>query len=206
MESLMTIIIIIVTVIVSLSAFRDESLFNKLILWPRGMNNPKEYYRFVSSGFIHADMNHLLFNMMSLFFFGSAAEYFISSNILYIILYITGIVAASMPSFIKNRNNSYYRSLGASGGVSAIIFYTIYHSPWSRISLLFIPPELFKGIPGILFGLLYLGYCIYMDKKGRDNINHSAHLWGALYGFTFAVATDSSLGGSFLLQMTHPVL
>ena len=202
----MTILVVVITVIASLSAFRDEGLMQKLILWPRGMNNPKEYYRFISSGFIHNDMQHLLFNMMSLYFFGSAAEYFIESNMLYVLLYITGIVVASIPSFLKNRDNSYYRSLGASGGVSAIIFYTIYHAPWSRISLLFIPPELYKGIPGILFGVLYLGYCVYMDKKGTDNINHSAHLFGALYGFTFAIAIDASHGGSFIQQITHPIL
>ena len=205
MESAITLLIIVVTVLVSLSAFKDELLMHKLILWPRGMNDPKEYYRFVSSGFIHADMNHLVFNMMSLYFFGSAAEVFIGSNILYLVLYITGIIVASVPTFLRNRNNSYYRSLGASGGVSAIIFYTIYHSPWSRISLIFIPEELFKGIPGILFGVLYLAYCVYMDRKGSDNINHNAHLFGALYGFTFAIAIDASHGADFIQRIMHPI-
>ena len=129
-----TLILIAITVVVSLLAFRNESLTNKLILWPKIMNEPKEYYRLLTSGFIHADGMHLIFNMITLWFFGRMAEvYFVMAGIpvvMFPILYLAGIVAASLPSFVKNKENAYYRSLGASGGVAAVLFAFIYFAPW----------------------------------------------------------------------------
>ena len=102
-----TLILIAITVVVSLLAFRNESLTNKLILWPKIMNEPKEYYRLLTSGFIHADGMHLIFNMITLWFFGRMAEvYFVMAGIpvvMFPILYLAGIVAASLPSFVKNK-------------------------------------------------------------------------------------------------------
>ena len=194
-----TIIIIAITAIISIAAFSNETLLNKLILWPKVMNNPAEYYRFLSSGFIHADWNHLLFNMFTLYSFGTSLE-LLGFGDKFVILYLTGIAISSIPAYIKNRNNSYYRALGASGGVSAILFFSIYFSPWSRIGLLFIP----VGIPCIIFAVLYLVYCIYMSKRGNDNIGHDAHLLGAVYGFLFALIVDPSHGVYFLNTIMHP--
>ena len=195
-----TLIIVIITVLVSIAAFNNKDLENKLILWPRYMDNPSEYYRLLTSGFIHGDWNHLIFNMYTLYSFGTVIEEYMGIGWLFPVLYLTGIIVASLPSFMKNRNNSYFRSLGASGGVSSILFFTIYYSPWSRIGIFFIP----IGIPSILFAVLYLVYTVYMSKRGTDNINHDAHLWGCLYGMLFALIIDPTHGVSFLDEILHP--
>src|SRR6478736_3014324 len=109
-----TIILIAATVLISIAAFNNQSLLNKLILYPRIMSSPEEYYRFLTSGFIHSDWNHLFFNMFALYSFGQTTEELIGNPLLYIILYLSGIVVSSIYPFMKNRNNSYYRALGAS--------------------------------------------------------------------------------------------
>jgi membrane associated rhomboid family serine protease len=193
-----TIIIVAITVILSIAAFNNETIINKLILWPRQMDNPQEYYRLLTSGFIHADWNHLLFNMITLFYMGRWAEYILGAG--FLTLYLTGIIIASLPSFLKNRNNSYYRSLGASGGVAAVLFFFIYSSPWSRISMMFIP----IGIPSIIFGVLYLLFEAYMAKKGGGNVNHDAHIWGSVYGLFFALLSDPTHGLGFINALMSP--
>jgi membrane associated rhomboid family serine protease len=196
-----TIIFVLITVLVSIAAFNNKDLENKLILWPRYMDSPIEYYRLLTSGFIHGDWNHLLFNMYALYSFGNVVDYFLPSPALFPILYLSAIIISSLPSFLKNRNNSHYRSLGASGGVSAIIFFSIYHAPWSKIGIIFIP----IGIPSIFFAVLYLAYTVFMSRRGSDNINHDAHLWGCLYGMFFAFIVDPTHGMSFIDAITHPV-
>ena len=114
----------------------------------------------------------------------------------------SGIIISSLPSFIKNRNNSHYRSLGASGGVSSVLFLMIYYSPWSGIGIMFIPIH----IPSIVFGVLYIAYEYYMSKRGGTNINHDAHLWGAIYGLFFAFCIDETHGANFIDQMMHPYI
>ncbi len=195
-----TIIFIAITALISFAAFNNETIYNKLILWPRAMhNNPAEYYRLLSSGFIHADWNHLIFNMFTLWFCGSAVEGTLTL-ISFSTLYLTGIVVASLPSFLKNRNNNYYRSLGASGGVSSILFFFIYCEPWSSLRIMFIP----INIPSIVFGGLYLAYEAYMAKRGTGNVNHDAHFFGALYGLSFALLLDPSHGQNFIYALMHP--
>ncbi len=203
-----TLIIIVTTVLVSLAAFNDANLRSRLILYPRIMNGPSEYYRLLTSGFIHADWNHLIFNMITMFFFGRIVEesilgdfYGRAGGLIYLILYVSGIVMSSVPSVIKHRNDSTYAALGASGGVSSILFFVIYFFPWSKISMYFIP----IGIPAIIYGVLYTLYSLYMSKRGNDNIGHDAHLGGALYGFVFALIVDPTHGQMFLYQILHPV-
>lgn len=194
----LTIIIIVVTVVISIAAFSNEAITNKLILWPRKMDSPVEYYRLLTSGFIHADWMHLLFNMYTLFAFGEIVEHFIDG--LYVLLYLTAIIISSLPSFLKNRHNDYYRSLGASGGVAAVLFFSIYYMPWSRISMIPIP----IGIPSVLFAVAYLVYSAYMSRRGGGNVNHDAHFWGSVYGLLFALIVDPSHGASFLHEIMHP--
>jgi len=199
-----TIIIIAITAIVSLAAFNDQRLFDKLILWPRKMHEPKEYYRLLTSGFIHANWPHLIFNMIALYFFGTVVEQIIKEftgmQALYLVLYITGIVVASLPTFFKHRNNSAYRSLGASGGVASVLFVTFYFQPWSEIYLFFIP----IGIPSILFATAYLIYSGIMSKRANSHINHGAHFWGAIYGLVFAFVIDPTHGRWFIDQLMSP--
>jgi membrane associated rhomboid family serine protease len=193
-----TLITVIITVAISIAAFNNDNLVNKLILWPRYMNDPQEYYRLLTSGFIHADWNHLIFNMVSLYFIGSSAESILGMG--FLTLYLTGIIVSSLPSFLKHRNNSYYRSLGASGGVAAIMFFFIYFAPWSKLYIIFLP----IGIPAILFGVLYLVYEAYMAKKGGSTMNHDAHFWGAVYGLVYALIIDPTHGKLFLNAVLNP--
>lgn len=151
---------------------------NRLILTPYWIERKKEYYRFITSGFIHADLKHLIFNMISLYFFGYIVEAWLGTG-LYVLLYITAIVVSDIPTYLKHKNNSNYASLGASGAVSAVIFASILLHPINLIFIYFIP------MPAIVFGILYLAYSYYMDKQSRDNVNHSAHLYGAVYGLLF---------------------
>lgn len=184
-----TVIIIIITVLVSLSAFRNEKIMNDLIFYPPAVSNNNQYYRFITCGFIHADYGHLLFNMISFYFFGqfveNAFEYIfgMAGKLLYLLMYVLALIASLLPTYFKNRDNHYYRSLGASGAVSAVIFAGILLDPANKIYLMFIP----VGIPGFVFGPLYLLISAWLDRKGSDNINHSAHIWGALFGIAFMI-------------------
>jgi membrane associated rhomboid family serine protease len=195
---MIVIITVVITVLISMAAFNNEALANKLILWPRYMDSPQEYYRLLSSGFIHADWNHLIFNMISLYFIGSSAEYILGMG--FLTLYLTGIIVSSLPSFLKHRNNSYYRSLGASGGVASVMFFFIYFAPWSKLYIIFLP----IGIPAIIFGVLYLIYEAYMAKKGGGYMNHDAHFWGAVYGLAYALVIDPTHGKLFINSIMNP--
>lgn len=194
-----TIAIVLVTAVISFAAFSDRRLMDRLILWPQRMHSVGEYYRLLTSGFIHLDMTHLLFNMFTLFFMGTAVEQYFQmiglSPWMYILLYLSAIVIASLPSFLKNRNNAYYRSLGASGGVAAVIFSFIYFQPWQKIYIFFFP------IYSIVFAALYLIFSAYMSRKGRGNVNHDAHFWGAVFGLIFTGVVEPSHGRLFLEQI-----
>lgn len=199
-----TIILIVITVIISLLAFKNQKLMNDLILWPYLMKkNPIQNYRIISSGFIHADYMHLGFNMLTMYFFADAIEYYFNYYNIpllhLIILYIGAIIVANIPTTIKHASNNYYRSLGASGGVSSLVFAAVYLEPWNNIYIFFAIP-----IPSIIFAFLYVGYCIYMDKKGGDNINHNAHLYGSIFGFLYMLLfVDTSNGMYFLDKLKN---
>ncbi len=188
-----TIIIIVITVIVSLTAFNSEKVMNDLIFYPPAVTHNNQYYRFITSGIIHADFLHLIFNMYALYLFGSSVEGWFGvvfeekGKLLYLLMYISALVVSLLPTYLKNKDNTSYRSLGASGAVSAVVFANIMVEPIRGIGLVFIPGFF---IPGFLFGLIYLGISSYLDKRGGGNINHSAHIWGALYGIVFFVVTS----------------
>jgi membrane associated rhomboid family serine protease len=117
----------------------------------------------------------------------------------YVALYLLAIVVSSVPSFMKHRNNAYYRSLGASGGVAAILFSSVYFNPWSGgIGLLFVPGITIKPI---IFAILYLAYSAYMDRRGGTNINHGAHFWGSVFGFVFTLLVEPTHGQMFIQQI-----
>lgn len=196
-------IIILITSITSYIAFRDPQWNQRFLFWPKRMDRPSQYYRFISSGFIHADLMHLVFNMLTLFFFGTAVEaWFAQTGIpggYFLLLYLSGIVVSSIPSYIKHRNDVFYRSLGASGGVAAVLFSFVYFAPWELIFVMFIP------IPGIIAGIAYLIYSAYMSRRGRDTINHDAHFWGAVYGFLFTLVISPYHGQLFWYQLIRPL-
>jgi membrane associated rhomboid family serine protease len=196
MELSITIIVIIITVLVSIGGFSNQKIINDLIFYPPAVSQQNQWYRFFSCGLIHADVGHLIFNMLSFYFFGRFVEdAFIqffpeSGKWLYLGMYVSALFISLYPTYLKHKNNYSYRSLGASGAVSAVIFAGLIIAPTEKIYLFFIP----IGIPGFIFAPLYLLLTAYMDRKGGDGINHSAHLWGALYGVVFIVIVGYAAG------------
>lgn len=196
----MTWAIIIITAIFSIMAFQNNGLMYKYQFNPYQAYHRKQYYRFLTHAFLHVDWTHLLFNMITLFFFGRYVEQayisdFGNSGIFfYVILYFFAIVISSLPSFIKHRNDHTYNSIGASGAVSAVLFTYILFEPFGKIYIFFIP----IGIPAIIFGVLYLIYSAYMARKNMDNIGHDAHFWGAVFGFVFPMFVEPRLFNDFI--------
>jgi membrane associated rhomboid family serine protease len=111
----------------------------------------------------------------------------------FVLFYLSAIVAAILPTYLRHRRDAGYRSLGASGGVAAVLFASILFDPWSTLIIFPIPVP----IPAFVFALLYVGYSIWMDRRGGDNVNHSAHLWGAAYGVLFTLAMEPAVLGHF---------
>ncbi|WP_109622941.1 rhomboid family intramembrane serine protease [Sediminitomix flava] len=198
-----TIILIISIGLVSWQGFQKPQLKQKLMHSPYKVSHNKEYYRFVTSGWVHADWTHLLFNLFTLYFFGRNTEmYFtyILDNPLHgklatLALFTLGVIISDIPTYIKHKNDYWYGSLGASGGVSAMIFTSILYDPTNTIYLYFIP------IPGFIFGFLYLIYSNMQAKRGRDNINHDAHFYGAVFGIVYGAA----LYPESLTQFVHKI-
>lgn len=201
-----TLVIVAVTVLVSWRAFNDRALMERLILWPPAVERRKQYDRLLTHGFIHADWMHLLFNMITLWSFGTGVERVFSEWITpagYVGFYLSAIVVAILPTYLRHRHDANYRSLGASGGVSAVLFSFILFDPWSKLIIFPIPVP----IPAFVFALLYVGYSIWMDRRGGDNVNHSAHLWGAAYGVLFTLMLEPRVFTHFtqsLLQSGSP--
>jgi membrane associated rhomboid family serine protease len=167
---------------------------NDLLFWPAEIDSRKQYYRFFTCGLVHADYMHLAFNMWALYTFGRYVEQYLfshpalfgaSGKIFFLVLYLSSIIISAVPDYYKNRDNFGYRALGASGAVSAVIFAGIMLQPNLPISILFIP----YGIPGYIFGILFLALSAYLAKKGGTNIGHGAHFTGAVYGLVFTIVT-----------------
>jgi membrane associated rhomboid family serine protease len=199
--------LIAINVIISLIGFSNAAFVDKTIMWPYRIKRENQYYRFISSGFIHADWIHLGFNMFSFYFFGTAIEHYFSQyglggNLSYLLLYFLGVIISDIPSYLKNQDNYNYRALGASGAVSAVIFACILFNPWGTILIYFIP------MPFIVFAFVYLGYCIYMSKRNIGHVNHDAHLWGSLFGLIFTVILIAVLAPQMLSaiieELSHP--
>ncbi|MCW3086724.1 MAG: Rhomboid family intrarane serine protease [Sediminibacterium sp.] len=186
-----TIIILLLTCVISFTAFSNEKITEDLIFYPPAITNRNQWYRFITCGFIHADFMHLAFNMYTFYLFGDIVEraftgiFGESGKLLYIILYIGALVVCLLPTYIQHKNSYHYRSLGASGAVSAVIFVGIVLNPTMGMGIFPIP----FSIPAFIFGPLYLVVSAYLAKKGHGNINHSAHLWGAVFGIVFLVVT-----------------
>lgn len=200
MQSPITYALIGITCLVTWLAFNNRKLADRLILWPPAIDKHKQYDRLVTYGFIHADFMHLLFNMMTLFFFGPRIEQVMAGVGIWVFpaFYLSALVVSILPSYLQNQRNPNYLSLGASGAVSAVLFAFILLYPWQLIFVFFIP------LPAIIFALLYVGYSIWMDRRGGDRINHSAHLAGAAYGILFMLLMDRRVLGHFLQQVLNP--
>ena len=199
-----TLILIILTAGISIYAWSNQDLMQKWIFHPYSVRKRHEYYRFVTSGFLHADWTHLLFNMFSFYMFAQVVEQvFIGIHgpevgiALFLLVYIGGIVVSDIYTFLKEHKNFNYHSLGASGGVSAIIFSSILLNPLTKIIIFPIP----VGIPGFIFGGLYLLYSYYQAKRMGDNVNHDAHFYGAIFGFLVTFLLVPGALGNFIQQI-----
>lgn len=185
---MITVIIIAFTCIVSILCFNGTLNGNKLIFNAYQVWHRKEWYRMLTSGMIHSGWGHLFFNMLTLYFFGRVVEQYFSAafggaigTVLYVVLYVSALAISSLGDLVKYRDNWNYNALGASGAVSAVLFASILFAPKMGIYIYLIPIP----VPGYIFAPLYLLYCWYMAKRNMDNIGHTAHFWGAVYGMLF---------------------
>lgn len=203
-----TILIIIVTCLVSYYAgitpqdrMSRKGIFDQLKHYPIAEKTNKEFYRFLSSGFLHGSWMHLIFNMYVLYEFGETVEnIFVEifgsfGRIGYLLMYLAAIVFADIPSYLKHQNNPAFASIGASGAVSAVLFIFIMFYPWAELKFVFFP---FFPFPAIALGIGYLIYSSWASKRGRDNIDHSAHFAGAIFGIAFIVLTHPQIIGQFI--------
>jgi membrane associated rhomboid family serine protease len=198
-----TLSIIVLTCLISATAFNNSKILDDLIFWPPAISIRHQYYRFVTCGLIHADIMHLAFNMITLYFFGRELEARYMGELglphyYYLILYIGALIAANIPTYIKRKDDYNYRSLGASGAVCAVLFAFILMKPWSTIQVIIIP------MPAIIYAFLFLGYSVYMSRRGGDNVNHDAHFWGALFGVVFTIIVHPGIISTFLNELSHP--
>jgi membrane associated rhomboid family serine protease len=198
-----TFLIITITSVTSFIAFSKHSLREDLLFWPYKIKREGQLYRFITHGALHADAMHLIFNMFSFYSFGIALENYLflsifgeMSRALLAVLYVTAILVAVIPDFFKYQDKSYYRSLGASGAVSATVFAAITIQPKMPIQFIFIP----YPIPGYLFGIGFLILSAALAKKGTGNIGHNAHFWGSVYGIVFTYVAAKFFGGIDLLD------
>ncbi|PLX08787.1 MAG: rhomboid family intramembrane serine protease [Marinilabiliales bacterium] len=195
-------IIVVITGAITYFSWQKEELLSKLLFSPYFIKRRKEYYRFLTHGFVHANLAHVLVNMLVFWSFGSVLiQYFDIfcgnfANLLFIGFYLAAIILSSVFSFFKHKDNPYYSAVGASGGTSAIVFASIFFDPWNKVYFFGVIP-----IPGIIFGGLYLLYSYRMSKRGGDNIGHDAHFWGAVFGFFFPLLLKPELFQYFLNRL-----
>ncbi|GGX89696.1 rhomboid family intramembrane serine protease [Litchfieldella qijiaojingensis] len=196
-----TLVLIAITVVISLLAWQQPRLLDALIFWPPGVAKG-QWWRLLSHGFIHADGAHLLFNMVTLYFFGTVMERVLTPRIGsmgFVFFYLAGILIAILPSHFRHRRDANYRSLGASGAVAAMLFAYILLQPWSLLLVFFVP------VPAIVFAAAYVAYSIWAQRRGSDNINHSAHLWGGAWGVVFLVWLEPRLVARFMNELLAPL-
>ena len=198
---MITLSIIILTSVISIAAFKNDALTGKLIFYPPAVRKG-EWYRLFTYGVLHADSMHLFFNMFTLYLFGSyiekvcrAALGIRAGSACFILLYISALAISILPTYINHKNDAYYRSLGASGAVSAVIFAYILIHPMNFMGIIFIPIML----PAFIFGLMYIVLSFYLDKNRSTGINHSAHIAGGIYGMAFMVVSFATLADWNLL-------
>lgn len=202
----MTYVIIAITAIVSFAAFGNSILFQRLLFNPYIVFKRNEWYRLISHAFVHANFLHLFVNMIVLLSFGRYVEsifrqlHTIGSiglpQLHFILLYLGAGVISTLTTLKKHKNDPYYQSVGASGAVSAIVFFSIFFSPLEKLYLMAIIP-----IPGIIFAIAYLFYSNYMSRREGDNINHDAHFVGAVFGFIYPILINPKLFFFFLKQL-----
>ena len=208
--ALITILIIIITVLVSLKGFNDSNLFNRFKFQPLAITKGKQYDRLLTSGFLHVDLTHLIFNMLTLFFFANIVIIFLSrifnndvstGSVLFAVLYLLSIMGGNILALIFHKNNPNYSAVGASGGVMGIVMAAIMIAPTEL--------KIYGFIPGWIFAILYLGYSVYGVQKQLGNIGHEAHIGGAIVGMVVPLIISPQLfetNKMYILAMLVPIL
>ena len=184
-----TLAIIIITVVISYQGFNNYKIIDSLKHHPYTEHRNKEYYRMLSSGFVHGNTTHLLINMFVLYMFGNFIESVFKQlysptlgPIFFLLMYLTAIFASDIPSHFKHRNNFSYAAVGASGATSAIVIIYCLLDPWNWF--------IYPPVPAIVFAIGYIYYSHWAESRNKaDGIGHSAHLYGALYGLLFIILT-----------------
>ena len=179
---IISIIIIVINFAISYKGFNDRIFFEKYKFEVDKILIDKEYYRVITSGFLHVDWTHLIFNMISLYAFSELLEINVG-RINFIIIYFGSLIAGDLFALFIHKNHGDYNSVGASGAVFGVIFASIALFPGLEIGFFILP----ISIPSWIYGILYIGYSIYGIKSKRDNIEHEAHLGGALIGMMIAI-------------------
>lgn len=189
-----TLFILALTCLVSLiGLFVSPQLVRYAVFRPYWLVRRAQYLTLISSGFVHADVGHLLFNGITLYSFGFLLERVIGTSQL-LVLYFLGLLVGNVGTYIKHRADLNYSSLGASGAILAVLFASIVYFPHQRLFIIPIPVP----IPAPLFALGYLGYSYYSARQSRGQINHDAHISGALTGLAFVAVTDPGAYRSLL--------
>lgn len=174
------------TIVASLLAlYVSPGLLERCVFRPYWLVRKRQYDTLVTSGFVHADLPHLLFNMFTFWFFAFPLERRIG-GVAFAVLYFSSLVLSDAGTYLKHRNDPHYASLGASGAITAVLFAYIVYYPTQSLMILPIPVP----IPAPLFAVLYVAYSWYSARQARDRVNHDAHLGGALYGLVFVLLTD----------------
>ena len=212
----LTLILIIMTALISYQAFSNTGMKYKLAFHPASVQEFGQYYRFLSSGFVHADWQHLILNMYVFYLFGEQLEKVFTygmnvygvgkivlfdpmiGRLVFLFFYLSAIIVSDIPTYFKHKNNTAYSSLGASGATSALLMAYILFNPWGWFLL---PP-----LPGIVFAVAYLWYSSYMSRKGTDLIAHDAHLWGAVYGLVFMLIIAAIFSPELLQYFINSLL
>lgn len=178
-----TLLLIILNIGISLVAlYGNEKIFEAGMLRPYRMLRKQTWYEVITSGFLHAGISHLLVNMFVLYFFGTVMEQVLGPAH-FIALYFSALVFSSLPSLIMHKDNPEYATIGASGAVEAVLFSYIFVFPTEKLILILLPIP----IPAWIFGLLFLVYSIYEGRRGKGNVNHGAHIAGALWGVLYLI-------------------
>lgn len=193
-------IIFVFTLVTSVYAFNDNNLYGKFMLHPYSVSRRFKMYTLITSGFIHADWMHLIFNMMTFFFFAFPLEAMIGSW-QFGMVYFISLILSDIPSVMKHKDDMWYNSLGASGAISGVLFSYILFQPFSSMMIFPIPIPIWA----IIFGPLYLMYCVYAAKQARDHINHDAHFFGALTGLVVTVLIVPGVIPNFLSQLLSKI-
>jgi len=196
-------IIFIFTIVTSIYAFSNAEVYGKFMLHPYSVSRGRRIYSIITSGLIHKDWPHLLVNMLSYYFFAFTLEKtFVSlsswGHFQFGLLYIISIILSDITSIFKHKEHFWFNSLGASGAVCAVVFSYILFYPMNKMMIFPIPIP----IPAVLYGFLFLGYCVYASRNSRDAINHDAHFYGALTGVLLTIIYYPDIAGYFVNQLT----